>query len=76
MTAVLGRSIGAPIQISENYSGSGSRYYSGWGYSRNMGMSQNVMQNIDSGSSGVSETLALGKIAIRASVSVTFNITE
>jgi len=76
MSGVLGQSVGAPIQINENYSGSPWWYYSswsGWGYGRSQGMSQNVIQNVQGESSGeMSDTIALGKISIRANVSVTF----
>jgi len=78
MAAVLNQSVGAPIQINENYSGSPWWYYSswsGWGYGRSHGMSQNVIQNVQGGGSGeISETIALGKISIRANVGVTFEL--
>lgn len=77
MAFVLGQSVGAPIQISEGYSGSPWRYYSswsGWGYGRSSGMSQNVSQNIQSGLGEIYDTIALGKISIRAMVSVTFEL--
>jgi len=78
MAAVLGQSIGTPIQINENYAGSPWSYYSswsGWGYGRSQGMSQNVIQNVQGGGSGeILETLALGKISIRANVSVIFEL--
>jgi uncharacterized protein YggE len=76
MAAVLDMRIGAPLQINENYSGSPWGYWSGWGGGRSAGMSQNVMQNIPSDASGISGSVALGKIAIRASVGVTFALTE
>jgi hypothetical protein len=75
MAAVLGRSVGEPIQIDENYSGSPWSYWSswsGWGYGRGQGMSQNVVQNLQGASAETSETIALGKISIRANVGVTF----
>ena len=75
MAAVLGRSVGEPIQIDENYSGSPWWYWSswsGWGYGRGQGMSQNVVQNLQGASAETSETIALGKISIRANVGVTF----
>jgi hypothetical protein len=75
MAAVLGRSVGEPIQIDENYSGSPWSYWSswsGWGYGRGRGMSQNVVQNLQGASAETSETIALGKISIRANVGVTF----
>jgi len=76
MAAVLGQSIGPPLQISENNIGMASRYYSSWfwrGWNSNqMGMTQNVIQNMQGDSSQVSDTIALGKISIRAAVGVTF----
>lgn len=77
MAAVLKQSIGAPVQINESYSGSPWWYYSswsGWGYGRGHGMAQNVMQNVQAGSGEISETIALGKISIRANVGVTFEL--
>jgi uncharacterized protein YggE len=77
MAAVLGQSVGAPIQINEDYSGSPWWYWSswsGWGYGRNQGMSQNVIQNVQGGSGEISDTIALGKISIRANVAVTFEL--
>lgn len=78
MAAVLGQSVGAPIQINENYGGSPWSYYScwgGWGYGRGgQGMAQNAIQNVQGGSGEISETIALGKISIQANVSVTFEL--
>ena len=78
MAGTLGQSIGDPIQISEGYGGSNFWYYSswnGWGYgSRSNYMSQNVMQNIESGTGEISETIALGKISIKANVNVVFEL--
>jgi len=37
-------------------------------------MSQNVAQNVQGGSGEISETIALGKISIRANVGVTFDL--
>lgn len=79
MAGALGRTVGTPIQINENYSGSPWRYYSswsGWGYGRGRGMSQNVIQNIQNGAGGTFETIALGKISIRAGVTVTFELLD
>lgn len=67
MAAVLNRGIGAAMQISEGYSG-----WSGWG-SRRQAMTQNVAQEVPGGG-GEPGTIALGKISIRASVSVTFEL--
>lgn len=77
MASVLSQTIGDPLQISEGYGGSDWWYYnswSGWGYGRSNTMSQNVVQNISSGFDNISETIALGKISIKASVSVTFEL--
>ena len=78
MAGTLGQLIGNPIQISEGYGGSNFWYYSswnGWGYgSRSNYMSQNVMQNIEGGTGEISETIALGKISIRANVNVVFEL--
>ena len=78
MAAVLGQLIGTPLQISENYSGTPGGYYSswwgGWGSGRNGGMSQNVAQDMRGNSGDVSDTIALGKLSIRAGVSVTFEL--
>jgi uncharacterized protein YggE len=68
----MGQTVGAPLSISENSSW-GYRSYSWWGVSS--AMSQNVVQNAPSqGTSDGSSTLALGQIAINASVSVTFEL--
>ena len=78
MAATLGQGIGNPIQINEGYDGSNWWYYSswnGWAYGgRSNYMSQNVMQNIESASGEISETIALGKISIKANVTVTFEL--
>lgn len=77
MTAVLGQKIGMPLQITD--SGSPSWYYSswsGWGYGRQGGMSQNAVQNIAGDGPAASETVALGKIGIRANVQVVFALQE
>ena len=72
MSAVLGQTIGKPLQINENYTG--SSWYGGWGRGRASGMSQ-VQVQAERGSSGeITDTVALGKLAIRASVSVTFEL--
>ncbi len=79
MAGVLGESIGDPIQINEHGSGSDWWYpssWSGWGFGRGGGMSQNVMQNAPAASGEPMESIALGKISIRASVSVTFALKD
>jgi uncharacterized protein YggE len=78
MASTLGQRIGDPIQINEGYGGSNWWYYSswnGWGYGRRSNyMSQNVMQNIETGTGEISEKIALGKISIKANVNVTFEL--
>lgn len=77
MAGTLGQLIGDPIQISEGYGGSNWWYYSswdGWGYGRSNLMSQNVIQNVDNSTGEISETIALGKISIKANVNVTFEL--
>lgn len=71
MAAVLECKAGDPISVSEGYYGR-SRYGGWWGQRPGGGMSQNVMQNVGGGGDDGSDTLALGKISIRANVSVTF----
>ena len=74
MSAVLGQTIGKPLQINENYTG--SSWYGGWNRGRSSGMSQ-VQVQADRGSSGeIGDTVALGKLAVRADVSVTFELKE
>jgi uncharacterized protein YggE len=77
MAGSLGQLIGNPIQISEGYGGANWYYssWNGWGYgSRSNYMSQNVMQNIEGGTGEISETIALGKISIKANVNVVFEL--
>ena len=79
MAAVLGQTVGVPIQINENYSGSPWWYWSSWygwgrGWGRSSGMSQVQVQSDRGGSGEISDTVALGKLSIRANVSVTFEL--
>jgi uncharacterized protein YggE len=75
MAAVLGCSVGEPLAINESYGG-GSWYFSswnGWGYGRSSGgMLQNVVQDQRGAGGEEPQDMALGKISIRAGVSVTF----
>lgn len=73
MAATLNMKVGDPVQINEGYGGyNWWSSWSGWGYGRTNMMTQNVIQNIESGAGEISETIALGKISIKANVSVTF----
>jgi uncharacterized protein len=80
MAAELDQSIGAPLQINENPTGSGGFYYSswwggGWG-SRGGGMAQNSIQDMSGNRGEISDTIALGKISIHANVTVTFKLKD
>ena len=68
MAAVFGQAIGAPTQISEGYGGWWS-----WRPGR-QAMTQNVIQEAPEGGGETPGTIALGKISIRANVSVTFEL--
>ncbi len=74
MASALGASIGEPLLINEG--GSPWGYSSGWGYGRRGGgMTQNVVQDMGgSAYSSGGDSIALGKIGIRATVSVTFEL--
>jgi len=78
MAGALGQTVGDPLMISEGYGGGASWYYSswtGWGYGSGSNyMNQNISQNVSGSSTEILETIALGKISIQASVSVTFEL--
>jgi uncharacterized protein len=83
MADVYGQTIGRPLQIVEN--GGYGYWYGGWGgwgsSGRDYGMSQNVMLNATAtmpsrSSEEQGETVALGKIGIRANVSVVFELKD
>ena len=73
----LGQKVGQPRTINEGYGGWYSPYNSGWwgsyGYG---GMTQNVVQNVGSGSSETEGTIALGMITVNAKITVTFELTD
>ena len=72
MAAVLGQKIGDPIDINE--SPMYSWHHSGWGGFGRPSMAQSNIQ-LDRGPSGeMTETIALGKIGIRANVGVVFEL--
>ena len=79
MATVLGCTIGKPLAINETHGG-GSWYFSswsGWGYGRSSsGMSQNVIQDTRGSGGEDPQSMALGKISIRAGVSVTFELKD
>lgn len=74
MTAVLGQKLGRPTQIVENQN---YWWVNGWG-GRYSSMSQNVVQNAApaGGEGEEADSVALGKISVRANVSVTFELAE
>ena len=75
MAAALGQTLGRPLTIQEVR----NDWWFGWrSSSRYSGMSQNVIQNAPSSpeSEGELEAIALGKISIRANVSVTFELSD
>ena len=79
MAAVLGCTLGRPMAINEGYGGGGGAWYfsswSGWGFGRyGGGMAQNVIQDTRGSGGEDLQSMALGKISIRASVSVTFEL--
>jgi uncharacterized protein YggE len=75
MSAVLGQTIGRPLQIIDNYANIFGQSSSSWGNMRAIaGNSQNYIQNTAQGGGEGGETIALGQIAIRAGVSVIFEL--
>ncbi len=75
MAATLGQKIGKPLQINEVTIGAPWWYSSSWwGYSRQAGMTQNTRQDAGSNQGEAADTIALGKISIRANVTVTFEL--
>ncbi len=74
LAAELGRSIGNPTQINENYSGWWSSYGRWWGYRWGGMMSQNVVQNAGMEGYTTEGGVAPGQIEVNASVSVTFEL--
>ncbi len=77
MAAALDRHIGAPLLISENASASSWWYSSAWSWwgGRGVpGMNQNVLQAAPGPAAEPVESMALGRISIRASVDVSFEL--
>jgi uncharacterized protein len=78
MAAVLGESIGHPLQISEGYGGSSWGYGSGWGGGRSHAMAQTNAYAEQPGTvpEEITDTIALGKLSIRANVTITFELKQ
>ena len=67
--------VGKPTSLTTYSYGGGSSYRYCCGYSYGGNMAQNVVQNqVSSGDSGAEGTMALGKIAVYASVTMTFQM--
>ena len=67
--------VGKPTSLSTYSYGGGSSYRFCCGYSYGGNMAQNVVQNqVGAGDSGADSTVALGKIAVYASVTMTFQM--
>jgi uncharacterized protein len=76
MAAVLGESIGHPLQISEGYGGSAWGSWSGGGGRRFNVMQNNAYAERPGIGEEITDTIALGKLSIRANVSVTFELKQ
>lgn len=74
MAAVLGQSIGAPLEIVEHPRGSSWGYYSGWSGMSFGQLSGNMSADVPSAPDTDADAIALGKISIRAAVQVTFEL--
>jgi len=73
MAAALSVSLGAPVNITEQYSGWWSPYSSWWGNRGGGMMMQNVMQDRRGAGAG-DDSLVPGQISVSATVSVTFEL--
>jgi hypothetical protein len=73
MAAALSVSLGAPVNITEQYSGWWSPYSSWWGNRGGGMMFQNVMQDRRGAGAG-EDSLVPGQISVSATVSVTFEL--
>jgi hypothetical protein len=80
MAGTLGQTVGAPIQIDEAQGYNGASYYSSWSgagwddVSRGGLVGSQMVTQMSAGQA--SDTVALGKVAIRASVRVVFELAK
>jgi hypothetical protein len=80
MAGTLGQTVGAPIQIDEAQGYNGASYYSSWSgagwddVSRGGLVASQMVTQMSAGQA--SDTVALGKVAIRASVRVVFELAK
>jgi uncharacterized protein len=73
MAGRLGQRIGAPLTITEGSSGWWSGYRSGWGQ-RSSSMSQNSLEEVGGGEGAGDGSISPGQIAVKGSVTVTFEL--
>ena len=78
MAGTLGQSVGNPIQIDEDQRYAAASYYSSWsgtGWDNGLRGASALSQNVvEVGGGDAADTIALGKVGIRASVRVIFEL--
>ena len=72
----LGQQTGKPQTITEQQSSWWSGYGAWWGSRWGSAMTQNTVQEYQGGSLGVDSSVAPGQISVRASVAVSFELTD
>jgi len=72
----LGQAAGKPQTITEQQSSWWSGYGAWWGSRWGSAMTQNTVQEYQGGSLGVDSSVAPGQISVRASVAVSFELTD
>jgi uncharacterized protein len=75
IAGMLGRKVGKARSIAETPDYWWSTYGSGWGSRQNQ-MTQNIMQNAPGDSPGLGDTVAVGKIGVKAKVTVCFDFQD
>jgi hypothetical protein len=76
MAGELGQEVGDPLLIQEEQAGWWSGYNAWWGSHWGGGMSQNTIQEIGGAAVLADSSVAPGQIAVKARVSVTFEMTD
>lgn len=76
LAAGLGQTLGKPLAVEEEQSGWWSGYGSWWGRRWGGAMSQNVVQEFAGEALGVDSAVAPGQISVRASVAVSFGLSD
>jgi len=72
----LDQEAGKPQTITEQQSSWWSGYSAWWGYKMSSAMTQNTIQEYGGASLGVDSSVAPGQISVRASVAVSFELTD